>query len=170
MLELMPNDLTAVQSVTEGTVRWCPGDAYSQALGNKLEYAGRVRQAGPGIRPVRGSTRTYYTPSQPRSQNTSDSHMAERIRELELERDQQRAKIEELERKKSENAARFQENEARFWRLEALFLHGTSSSSFPKVAHPGGHPEGGTAVIYVVFVFHSANMNIFRLDQFDDNA
>ena len=161
MLELMPNDLAAVQSVTEGTVRWCPGDAYSQALGNKPEYAGRVRQAGPGIRPVRGSTRTYYTPSQPRSQNTGDSHMAERIRELELERDQQRAKIEELERKESENAARFKENEARFRRLEALFLHGTSSSSFPEVAHPGGHPEGGKAVICVAFVFHSANMNIF---------
>jgi hypothetical protein len=42
MLELMPNDLTAVSSVTEGTVRWCPGDAYSQALENKPEYAGRV--------------------------------------------------------------------------------------------------------------------------------
>ena len=45
MLKLMPNDLAAVQSVTEGTVRWCPSDAYSQALGDKPEYADRVRQA-----------------------------------------------------------------------------------------------------------------------------
>ena len=166
----MPNDLAAVQSVTEGTLRQCPGDAYSQALGNKLEYADRVKQVGPGIRPVQGSTQTYYTPSQSWSQNTGDSHMAERIRELKLERDQQRAKIKELERKESENATRFQENEARFRRLKALFLDGTSSSSFLKVAHLGGHQDGGKHAICVLFIFPSVNMNIFRLDHFDDNA
>jgi hypothetical protein len=163
MLELMPNDLAAVSSVTEGTVRWCPGDAYSQALGNKPEYAGRVRQVGPGILPVRGSTQTYYTPSQSRTQNTGDSsHMAERIRELETERDQQRARIQELEDQMGANEARFQ-------RLEAFFLRGSSSSSVPEVPESGGHLEGGKFIICVI-VFIYVNITIVRLDHFDDNA
>jgi hypothetical protein len=165
MLELMPNDPAAVSSVTEGTVRWCPGDAYSQALGNKPEYAGRVRQVGPGPLPVRGSTRTYYTPSQSRTQNTSDSsHMAERIRELETERDQQRARIQELE-------AQSLANEARFQRLEAFFLSNprSSSSSVPEVPESGGHLEGGKFIICVI-VFIYVNITIVRLDHFNDNA
>jgi hypothetical protein len=165
MLELMPNDPAAVSSVTEGTVRWCPGDAYSQALGNKPEYAGRVRQVGPGPLPVRGSTRTYYTPSQSRTQNTSDSsHMAERIRELETERDQQRARIQELE---DQSLA----NEARFQRLEAFFLSNprSSSSSVPEVPESGGHLEGGKFIICVI-VFIYVNITIVRLDHFNDNA
>jgi hypothetical protein len=91
MLELMANDLAASLSVTEGTVRWCPNNTFSQALGNKLEYVGRVRQVRPGILRVRGSTQTYYTSSQSQSQNIGNStvsHMTERIRELEVERDQ----------------------------------------------------------------------------------
>jgi uncharacterized coiled-coil protein SlyX len=175
MLELMSNDLAAVSSVTEGTVRWCPGDAYSQALENKPEYAGRVRQTGPGILLVRGSTQTYYTPSQSRTQNTGDSsHMAERIRELEAERDQQQAKIEELENqvalKEFENEACFRENDTHFRRLEALLLHGSSSSSFPEVPESGGHPEGGKHAICVVIVFLSVNMTIVQLDHFNGNA
>jgi hypothetical protein len=165
MLELMPNDPAAASSVTEGTVRWCPGDAYSQALGNKPEYAGRVRQVGPGPLPVRGSTRTYYTPSQSRTQNTSDSsHMVERIRELETERDQQRARIQELE-------AQSLANEARFQRLEAYFLSNprSSSSSVPEVPESGGHLEGGKFIICVI-VFIYVNITIVRLDHFNDNA
>jgi hypothetical protein len=161
----MPNDPAAVSSVTEGTVRWCPGDAYSQALGNKPEYAGRVRQVGPGPLPVRGSTRTYYTPSQSRTQNTNDSsHMAERIRELEMERDQQRARIQELE-------AQSLANEARFQRLEAFFLSNprSSSSSVPKVPESRGHLEGGKFIICVI-VFIYVNITIVRLDHFNDNA
>jgi hypothetical protein len=165
MLELMPNDLAAVSSVTEGTVRWCPGDAYSQALRNKPEYAGRVRQVGPGLLPVRGSTRTYYTPSQSRTQNTGDSsHMVERIRELETERDQQRARIQELEDQSLTNEARFQ-------RLEAFFLSNprSSSSSVPEVPESGGHLEGGKFIICVI-VFIYVNITIVRLDHFNDNA
>jgi hypothetical protein len=161
----MPNDPAAVSSVTEGTVRWCPGDAYSQALGNKPEYAGRVRQVGPGPLPIRGSTRTYYTPSQSRTQNTSDaSHMVERIRELETERDQQRVRIQELE-------AQSLANEARFQRLEAFFLSNprSSSSSVPEVPESGGHIEGGKFIICVI-VFIYVNITIVRLDHFNDNA
>jgi uncharacterized coiled-coil protein SlyX len=57
--------------------------------------------------------------------------MAERIRELEALRDQQRAQIEELTMQMATNEFK---NEARFRRLKALLLHGSSSSSIPKVA------------------------------------
>jgi uncharacterized coiled-coil protein SlyX len=57
--------------------------------------------------------------------------MAERIRELEALRDQQRAQIEELTMQMATNEFK---NEARFRRLEALLLHGSSSSSIPEVA------------------------------------
>ena len=80
MLELIPNDPVTSSSVTEGTIRWAPNDAFSQAFGNKPEYASRVRQVGPNILPVRGSIHTYYTLSQSRSWNTNDStvsYMAE---------------------------------------------------------------------------------------------
>jgi hypothetical protein len=90
MLELMANDLAASSSVTEGIVRWCPNNAFSQALENKPEYVDRIRQMGLDILLVRGSTQTYYTLSQSQSQNTGNStvsHMAERIRELEAELD-----------------------------------------------------------------------------------
>jgi hypothetical protein len=147
MLELMPNDLAAVSSVTEGTVRWCPGDAYSQALENKPEYAGRVRQVGPGVLPVWGSTQTYYTPSQSRTQNTSDSsHMAERIRELEMERDQQRARIQELEDQMGANEARFQRLEAFFFTWEFLFIS-------PRSAQKWGSPRR-RQIYYLCYCFY----------------
>ncbi|XP_059429119.1 uncharacterized protein LOC132162898 [Corylus avellana] len=42
MNELIPTDPAASSSITEGTVRWAPNDAFAQAMGNKPEYAGRV--------------------------------------------------------------------------------------------------------------------------------
>jgi hypothetical protein len=66
---LMPTDSAESSSITQGTVRWRHDDAYAQALGNKPEYAGKVRQVGPNIWLVRGSIRSYHTPSQPHSQN-----------------------------------------------------------------------------------------------------
>ncbi|KAE8056077.1 hypothetical protein FH972_012875 [Carpinus fangiana] len=109
-----------------------------------IKYAGRIRQVGPNILSVQGSIHTYYTSSQSQSQNTSDStvsHMAERIKELEAERDQQRAQIKELT---NQMAIEKSENEAYFRRLEDLFLHGSSSPSVPDVAQCRAHPEGGT--------------------------
>jgi hypothetical protein len=69
-----------------------------------------------------------------------------------------------------ENEACFRENEARFQRLGALLLHGSTSSSFPEVAQCGVHPKGGKHAICVVFVFPSVNTTIVRLNHFDDNA
>jgi len=62
---LMPTDSTKSSSITQGTVRWRHDDVYAQALDNKPEYAGRVRQVWPNIWPVWGSIHSYHTPSQP---------------------------------------------------------------------------------------------------------
>jgi hypothetical protein len=61
MLELIPNDPATSSSMTEGIVRWALNDAFVQELRNKLEYAGKVRQVGPNILPVRDSIHSYYT-------------------------------------------------------------------------------------------------------------
>ena len=132
----MANDPAASSSVIEGIIRWCSNDAFSQTLENKPKYVGRVRQVGPSILPVRGNIHTYYTPSQSRSQNTGDSivsHMLEKIRKLEVENCHQRAQIEELTTQMETKESVY---EARFQRLESLFLHGSSSSIIPEVAHP----------------------------------
>jgi len=59
--------------MTDGMTRWHPDDAYSQAFGNKLEYSGRVRGVGKNVRPIPGTTRTYYTPTQAWSQRAGPS-------------------------------------------------------------------------------------------------
>ena len=63
MKELLANDSTAMSSITDGTIRWAPGNAYALAIENKLEYVGRVRGIGNGIQPVKGTTLKYYTPT-----------------------------------------------------------------------------------------------------------
>jgi len=63
MEQLIPNDLVASNSITEGTTRWLPHDAYAIAFGNKPEYSSRVRGVGKNVRPVPGTTQTYYTPT-----------------------------------------------------------------------------------------------------------
>jgi hypothetical protein len=68
MERLAPTDPAASLSVTDGTARWRPDDAYSQAFGNEPEYSGRVRGVGKNMRPVSGTTHKYYTPTQARSQ------------------------------------------------------------------------------------------------------
>jgi hypothetical protein len=66
MTQNLSSDPAATQSVSEDTVRWAPNDAYEQALG-RPEYAGRVRQVGPNVTPVRGTCFAYQARSQGRS-------------------------------------------------------------------------------------------------------
>jgi hypothetical protein len=63
MTQGQSNDPAATQSVSEDTVRWAPNDAYEQALG-RPEYAGRVRQVGPNVTPIRGTCFSYRARSQ----------------------------------------------------------------------------------------------------------
>jgi hypothetical protein len=85
MKELLPNDSAATSSITEGMIRWAPGDAYALAMDNKLEYAGRVRGVGSGIQPVKGTTLKYYTPAT-RSQTTLQSVVDEQKKLIEEQR------------------------------------------------------------------------------------
>jgi hypothetical protein len=164
MKELIPTDHAASSSVTEGTVRWAPNDAYAQAHGNKPEYAGRVRQVGPNILPVRGSIHSYYTLSQARSQNTENSmvsQMTDRIKELEAEWAQHRAQMDEMLATQREMAKYIEEQKAqmatkdamvdlRFRQLEAMMQ--LTSRSAPKVTQHRTLPDRGNA-IFVLFLF-----------------
>ncbi|XP_062152044.1 uncharacterized protein LOC133860459 [Alnus glutinosa] len=76
-------DPAASDPVSSDTVRWAPGDAYEQAVG-RPEYAGRVRQVGPNVTPVRGTCfshrdRTRGGPAE----GTSQDWAAHKIAELE---------------------------------------------------------------------------------------
>jgi hypothetical protein len=58
MMQCLSSYPAATQSVSEDTLRWEPNDAYEQAVG-RLEYAGRVRQVGANVTPVRGTCFSY---------------------------------------------------------------------------------------------------------------
>jgi hypothetical protein len=71
MTQRLSSDPTATQSVLEDMVHCAPNNAYKQALG-RPEYAGRVRQVGPNVTPVRETCFSYQAHSQGRpSQCTS---------------------------------------------------------------------------------------------------
>ncbi|XP_059440780.1 uncharacterized protein LOC132173327 [Corylus avellana] len=105
MNELIPTDPAASSSITEGTVRWAPNDAFAQAMGNKPEYAGRVRMAGPNILPVRGTIHSYYTPSQARSGNVRYSTISQDTLDRALDAERAKHK-EEMDALLAENNAR----------------------------------------------------------------
>lgn len=63
MTQNLSSDLAATQRVSEDMVRWTPNDAYEQALG-RPKYAGRVRQVGLNVTPVRGTCFSYRARSQ----------------------------------------------------------------------------------------------------------
>ena len=93
MHELLPIDLAAALSIIEGTVRWAPNDAYSQAINNKPEYTGRVCQIGPNVRPMRGTAHSYYTPVEPQCQTSGSVGVSQMI-EVTLEAQQEKHKAE----------------------------------------------------------------------------
>jgi hypothetical protein len=149
---LMPTDSAESSSITQGTTRWRHDDAYAQALGNKPEYAGRVRQVGPNVWPVRGSIRSYHTPSQPRSQNQGQAVFSQEMfafemeRVLEAERARQASEIErvlEVERARhklqmDEVLAAQSQIMSRFSQMESLWLQ---SASMPGVSHDNAVPD-----------------------------
>jgi hypothetical protein len=63
MTQGLTSDPAATQSVLEDTVRWAPNNVYKQVVGMP-EYAGRVRQVGPNVTPVRGTCFSYRARSQ----------------------------------------------------------------------------------------------------------
>ncbi|XP_062173324.1 uncharacterized protein LOC133878802 isoform X2 [Alnus glutinosa] len=129
MTELIPTDLAALSSVTQGTVRWAPNDAYAQAHDNKPEYAGRVRQVGPNVLPVRGTIHSYYIPSQARSQSSRHSTISQEVldRALKAERARHKAEMDAVLASQAQMVTRY---EARFCQLEEMMRQ---SISVPEV-------------------------------------
>jgi hypothetical protein len=79
MAQNLSTDPAGTQSVSQDTVRWAPNDAYEQAIG-RPEYAGRVRQVGPNVTPVRGTCFAYRSHSQ--GAPSSGTSLAEHAREV----------------------------------------------------------------------------------------
>jgi hypothetical protein len=80
-----------------------------QVFGNKPKYAGKVRQVGLNILPMRGSIRSYHMPSQSRSQNQGHASFSREYissaikRALESERVERKRAI-QVERTKRDRA------------------------------------------------------------------
>jgi hypothetical protein len=81
MAQNLSTDLAATQSVSQDTVRWAPNNAYEQAIG-RPEYAGRVRQVGPNVTPVRGTCFAYRSRSQGAPSDSTSQALAENTREV----------------------------------------------------------------------------------------
>jgi len=82
MTQSLSSDPAATQSVSADTVRWAPNDAYEQAVG-RPEYAGRVRQVGPNVTPVRGTCFSYRPRSQGGPSQGTSRDWAEHTRKME---------------------------------------------------------------------------------------
>jgi len=76
----LSSDPAATQSVSGDTVRWASNDAYKQAVG-RPEYAGRVRQVGPNVTPVRGTCFSYRSCSQGAPSEGTSRALAEHAQE-----------------------------------------------------------------------------------------
>jgi hypothetical protein len=101
MTESLSSDPAATQSVSSDTVRWVPNDAYEQAVG-RPEYAGRVRQVGPNVTPVRGTCFSYRPRSQGEpSQGTSRdwAEQARKMEEIQAELQVERVRNDRLEQR-----------------------------------------------------------------------
>jgi hypothetical protein len=75
----LSTDPAATQNVSQDTVRWAPNDAYEQAIG-RPEYAGRVRQVGPNVTPVRGTCFAYRSRSHGAPSSGTSQALAEHAR------------------------------------------------------------------------------------------
>jgi hypothetical protein len=62
-------------------MRWAPNDEYEQAIG-RPEYAGRVRQVGPNVTPVRRTCFSYRSRSQGAPSEGTSQALAGHAREV----------------------------------------------------------------------------------------
>jgi hypothetical protein len=81
MTQGLSSDHAVTQSILGDTVRWAPNDAYEQAV-RRPEYAGRVRQVGPNVTPVRGTCFSYRTRSQGGPSEGTSQDWVEHAREM----------------------------------------------------------------------------------------
>jgi hypothetical protein len=156
MTQSLSSDPAATQSVSADTVRWAPNDAYEQAVG-RPEYAGRVRQVGPNVTPVRGTCFSYRSRSQGGpSQGTSRdwAEHARKMEEIQAELQAERVRNDRLEQR----VQQFDAMEQRMRQFEVFMSSmgvsapclGTQSSP----AHVGSTSSVSSAsagMIYIVY-------------------
>jgi hypothetical protein len=156
MTQSLASDPAATQSVSADTVRWAPNDAYEQAIG-RPEYAGRVRQVGPNVTPVRGTCFSYRPRSQGGpSQGTSRdwAEQSRKMEEMQAELHAERARNDRLEQR----VQQFDGIEQRLRQMEVFM----SSMGVPapcvgnqsSPAHVGSTSSVGSAsagMIYIVY-------------------
>lgn len=156
MTQSLSSDPAATQSVSADTVRWAPNDAYEQAIG-RPEYAGRVRQVGPNVTPVRGTCFSYRPRSQGGpSQGTSRdwAEQSRKMEEMQAELHAERARNDRLEQR----VQQFDGIEQRLREMEVFM----SSMGVPapcvgnqsSPAHVGSTSSVGSAsagMIYIVY-------------------
>jgi len=82
MTQSLSSDPAAKQSVSADMVRWASNDVYKQVVG-RPEYAGRVRQVGPNVTPVRGTCFSYRPRSQGGPSEGTSRDWAEHARKME---------------------------------------------------------------------------------------
>jgi hypothetical protein len=105
MKSLQATDSIAQVDGPRGLIRWAPDDVYTQAHGNKPEYAGRVRGVSKNILPGRGNSRSYYTLSQASAQNPRSSAAMSKMIERALEAEREQHKV-HMAREREEITAR----------------------------------------------------------------
>lgn len=156
MTQSLSSDPAATQSVSADTVRWAPNDAYEQAVG-RPEYAGRVRQVGPNVTPVRGTCFSYRPRSQGGPSQGTSRDWAEHTRkmeEMQAELQAERARNDRLEQR----VQQFDGIEQRLREMEVFM----SSMAVPapcvgnqsSPAHVGSTSSVGSAsagMIYIVY-------------------
>jgi hypothetical protein len=163
MTQSLASDPAATQSVSADTVRWAPNDPYEQAIG-RPEYAGRVRQVGPNVTPVRGTCFSYRPRSQGGpSQGTSRdwAEQSRKMEEMQAELHAERARNDRLEQR----VQQFDGIEQRLRQMEVFM----SSMGVPapcvgnqsSPAHVGSTSSVGSASAGMIYIVYRTKLILF---------
>jgi hypothetical protein len=156
MTQSLSSDPAATQSVSADTVRWAPNDAYEQAVG-RPEYAGRVRQVGPNVTPVRGTCFSYRPRSQEGpSQGTSRdwAEHSRKMEEIQAELQAERVRNDLLEQRMQQFDAmeqRMRQIEVFMFSMEASAPCLGTQSSPAHVGSTSSVSSASAGMIYIVY-------------------
>jgi hypothetical protein len=166
MTQSLSTDPAASDPVSSDTVRWAPGDAYEQAVG-RPEYAGRVRQVGPNVTPVRGTCFSYRdrTRGGP-AEGTSQDWAAQKIAELEGIVQAERERADSMEQR----IRQFDAMEQRMRHFEAFMSStglsfvcpGAQQSSPAHVGSTSSVSSAPAGMVHIMYTFRFI-FNLFSL-------
>jgi hypothetical protein len=161
MTQSLSTDPAASESVSSDTVRWAPGDAYEQAVG-RPEYAGRVRQVGPNVTPVRGTSFSYRarTRGEP-AEGTSQDWAAHKIAEMDImlraerERNDGLEGIVRAERERADSMEqRIRQFDAMEQRIRQFECPGAQQSSPAHVGSTSSVSSAPAGMVHIMYTFY----------------